>query len=300
MNPDPKPGGQPRLALIQRAIESDRDAAHAGAVTAVGRAAAGGACIVCLPELYDLPYFPRRVAVESWRYAERQPSERVGELGRLAGELGIVLVVPVFEEAAPGVLFNTAVIYDADGSHLGSYRKNHIPDGPGYHEKYYFTPGDRGYPVWETAFGRIGVGVCWDSWFPETARLLALGGADLLLFPTAIGSEPDRPGYSSEDAWRTVMRGHAIANGVFVGAPNRVGVEGPMTYYGGSFVCDPFGEVVASAGQDPQIVFADLDYGKNRELRELLQFFRDRRVDTYGALLRVSPDLGSSDQGSPE
>lgn len=294
MRPHRKSTGQPRLALIQRAVEPDRAAAHRGAVAAIRAAAAGGAHIVCLPELYDLPYFPRQVAVECWRLAERQPSERVRELGRLAGELGIVLVVPVFEEAAPGVLFNTAVLYDADGRQLGSYRKNHIPDGPGYHEKYYFTPGDCGYPVWETAFGRIGVGVCWDSWFPETARLLALGGAELLLFPTAIGSEPDRLGYSSEDAWRTVMRAHAIANGVFVGAPNRVGVEEQMTYYGGSFACDPFGEVIARAGTDPEIVFAELDFGRNRELRELLQFFRDRRPDTYGGLLRVSPDPGPS------
>ena len=290
MRSDPAPRPPPRLALIQRAIEPDREAAHRGAVAAVREAAAEGARIVCLPELYDLPYFPRQVAVESWRLAERQPSERVRELGRLAGELGIVLVVPVFEEAAPGVLFNTALLYDADGNLLGRYRKNHIPDGPGYHEKYYFTPGDVGYPVWDTAYGRIGVGVCWDSWFPETARLLALGGAELLLFPTAIGSEPDRPGYSSEEAWRTVMRGHAIANGVFLGAPNRVGVEGPMTYYGGSFVCDPFGEVIGRAGADPSIVLSDLDFGKNRELRELLQFFRDRRADTYEGLLRISPN----------
>ena len=294
MQADRQPGGRARLALIQRAIEPERDAAHRGALEAVRAAAAGGAQIVCLPELYDLPYFPRRVEVECWRLAERQPSDRVEELGRLAAELGVVLVAPVFEEGAPGVLFNAALLYDADGTLLGRYRKNHIPDGPGYHEKYYFTPGDAGYPVWETAFGRIGVGVCWDSWFPETARLLALGGADLLLFPTAIGSEPDRPGYSSEDAWRTVMRGHAIANGVFVGAPNRVGVEGPMTYYGGTFVCDPFGEVIAQAGADPDIVFADLDFGRNRELRELLQFFRDRRTDTYGGLLRVSPDPGKA------
>ncbi len=293
MPPHRKPAGQLRLALIQRAIEPDRDAAHQGAMAAVRAAAAGGAQVVCLPELYDLPYFPRQVAVEAWRHAERQPSPRVQELGRLAAEAGVVLVAPVFEEAAPGVLFNTAVLYDADGKQLGAYRKNHIPDGPGYHEKYYFTPGDGGYPVWETAYGRIGVGVCWDSWFPETARLLALGGADLLLFPTAIGSEPDRPEYSSEEAWRTVMRGHAIANGVFIGAPNRVGVEGPMTYYGGSFVCDPFGEVLARAGRESEVVFADLDFRKNRELRELLQFFRDRRVDTYGGLLRVAPASGS-------
>ena len=291
MNPEPAAAvpGRPRLALVQRAIEPDRDAAHRAALAAVRRAAAAGARIVCLPELYDLPYFPRRVEVARWRLAEPQPSARALELGRLAGELGVVLVAPVFEEAAPGVNFNTALVFDADGSLLGRYRKQHIPDGPGYHEKYYFTPGDGGYPVWDTACGRIGVGVCWDSWFPETARLLALGGADLLLFPTAIGSEPDRPGYSSEDAWRTVMRGHAIANGVFVGAPNRTGTEGAMTYYGGSFVCDPFGEVPARAGDGDEIVFADLDFGRVRELRELFQFFRDRRTDTYRGLLRVAP-----------
>lgn len=283
-----------RLALIQRAIEPDRGAAHAGAVRAVRRAAEGGAEIVCLPELYDLPYFPRRVEVAGWRLAEPQPSPRVRELGRLAGELGTVLVVPVFEEAAPGVLFNSAFVFDADGKNLGRYRKNHIPDGPGYHEKYYFTPGDGGYPVWRTAFGPIGVGICWDSWFPETARSLALGGAELLLFPTAIGSEPDRPGYSSEDAWRTVMRGHAITNGVFVGAPNRVGVEGALTWYGGSFVADPFGEVIARAGAAAEIVFADLDFRRVRELRELLQFFRDRRTETYRALLGVAPGVPAS------
>ncbi len=292
---DPTAPRRVRLALIQRAVETDRSAAHEAALGAVRQAAGGGAQIVCLPELYDLPYFPRQVRADFWRLAEAQPSPRVREFGQLAGDLGVVLGVPVFEEAAPGVLFNSALVFDANGTLLGCYRKNHIPHGPGCSEKYYFTPGDRGYPVWKTAFGRIGVGICWDSWFPETARALALGGAELLLFPTAIGSEPDRPGCSSEDAWRTVMRGHAIANGVFVGVPNRVGVEGATTFYGGSFACDPFGEVIAQAGSEPKTVLADLDFGRIRELRELLQFFRDRRVSTYGPLLRVAPALGSSD-----
>ena len=278
-----------RLALIQRSVEADREAARQGAEDAVRAAAEEGAGIVCLPELYDLPYFPREVSVELTALAEPQPSPSSAALGRLAAKTGVVLVVPVFEQAAPGVAFNTALIYDADGSLLGRYRKNHIPDGPGYHEKYYFTPGDGGYPVWDTACGRIGVGICWDQWFPETARAFALGGAQLVLFPTAIGSEPDRPGYSSEEAWRTVMRGHAIANGLFLGAANRVGVEGEMTYYGGSFVADPFGEVLARAGDTPDLVFADLDFGRLAELRNLLHFFRDRRVDTYRDLLRVTP-----------
>ncbi len=276
-------------ALVQRAVEPDRDRAHRVAVAAVREAAAGGARIVCLPELYDLPYFPAQVSVERCGLAEPQPSPRALELGRLAGELGLVLVVPVFEEAAPGVAFNTALVFDADGSLLGRYRKNHIPDGPGYHEKYYFTPGDLGYPVWNTAFGRIGVGICWDQWFPEAARALALGGAELLLFPTAIGSEPDRPGYSSEDAWRTAMRAHAIANGVFVGAANRVGREGDAAFYGGSFFAGPLGEVLARAGDRPELVTATLDFGSVADARRLLQFLRDRRVETYGGLLGVAP-----------
>lgn len=278
-----------RLALIQRSVEPDREAARQGAEDAVRAAAEEGAGIVCLPELYDLPYFPREVSVELTALAEPQPSPSSAALGRLAAKTGVVLVVPVFEQAAPGVAFNTALIYDADGSLLGRYRKNHIPDGPGYHEKYYFTPGDGGYPVWDTARGRVGVGICWDQWFPETVRAFALGGAQLVLFPTAIGSEPDRPGYSSEEAWRTVMRGHAIANGLFVGAANRVGVEGDLTYYGGSFVADPFGEVLARAGETPDLALADLDFDRLAELRNLFQFFRDRRVDTYRDLLRVAP-----------
>ena len=282
-----------RLALIQRAVEPDRNDAQRAAIQAIRTAAAAGAQIVCLPELYDLPYFPRQVTVELCRLSEYQPSVRAAELGRLAGTLGVVLIVPLFEQAAPGVAFNTALVFDADGSLLGRYRKNHIPDGPGYHEKYYFTPGDLGFPVFRTAHGRVGVGICWDQWFPETARLLALGGAELILFPTAIGSEPERPGYSSENAWRTVMRGHAIANGVFVGAANRVGIEGETTFYGGSFICDPFGETLAQARAKPELVLADLDFRRIGELRELQHFFRDRRVEAYGGLGRVVPRAAS-------
>ncbi len=278
-----------RLGLIQRAVEPDRDAAQAATLAAVREAAAGGANIVCLPELYDVPYFPREKTVRLCRLAEEQPSARAMELGRLAGELGVVVVVPLFEQAAPGVAFNSALVYDADGSLLGRYRKNHIPDGPGYNEKYYFTPGDLGFPVFETAFGRVGVGICWDQWFPETARCLALGGAEILLFPTAIGTEPERPDYSSEDAWRTVMRGHAISNGLFLGAVNRVGVEGGTTFYGGSFIADPFGETLAQAGSDPAILLADLDLRRIGELRELQHFFRDRRIEAYERLKRITP-----------
>jgi N-carbamoylputrescine amidase len=206
-------------------------------------------------------------------------------MAALAEELGCVLIVPVFEEARPGVYFNTAIVFDADGRELGKYRKTHIPDGPQYHEKFYFTPGNLGYPVFRTRYGTIGVGICWDQWFPEVARILALEGAEVVFYPSAIGSEPDRPGYSSAEAWRTVIRSHAIANGIFVAAVNRVGVEEEMTFYGESFVADPFGEVLVRAGAEEAVLLADLDLGRIRELRELLHFFRDRRVETYRPLL---------------
>jgi N-carbamoylputrescine amidase len=204
----------------------------------------------------------------------------------LSAELGSVLIVPIFEEARPGVYFNTAVVFDADGRELGKYRKTHIPDGPQYHEKFYFTPGNLGYPVFRTRHGTIGVGICWDQWFPEVSRIFALEGAEILFFPTAIGSEPDRPGYSSAEAWRTVIRSHAITNGLFVAAVNRVGVEDQMTFYGESFVCDPFGEILARAGAEEAVLLADIDLGRIRELRELLHFLRDRRIETYEPLLQ--------------
>lgn len=274
-----------RIALLQLEASEDRHENLRKAEARVREAAAGGARIVCLQELFDARYFPQRVDAGRYALAETLPSKTTDHMAALASELSLVLIVPVFEEARPGVYFNTALVFDADGKELGKYRKNHIPDGPQYHEKFYFTPGNLGYPVFRTRFGTLGVGICWDEWYPEVARIFALQGAEILFYPSAIGSEPDRPGYSSAEAWRCVLRAHGIANGVFVAAVNRVGVEDQMSFYGESFVSDPFGELLAEAGGEETVVFADLDRRKIRELRELFHFFRDRRIDTYGPLL---------------
>ncbi len=274
-----------RVALLQLSAGDDAALNLTKTEERIREAASKGASIVCLQELFQSRYFPQRVEVRKYALAEALPSKTTEGMAALAAELGVVLIVPVFEEAQPGVCFNTAVVFDADGRELGKYRKTHIPDGPQYHEKFYFTPGNLGYPVFRTRYGVIGVGICWDQWFPEVARVFALEGAEILFYPSAIGSEPDRPGYSSAEAWRTVIRSHAIANGIFVAAVNRVGVEDEMTFYGESFVADPFGEVLVRAGAEEEVLVADLDLGRIRELRELLHFLRDRRIDTYRPLL---------------
>jgi N-carbamoylputrescine amidase len=274
-----------RIALVQLSASEDAAVNLRRTEEKIREAASRGAQIVCLQELFQSRYFPQRVNVRSYAVAETLPSKTTERMEALAAELEIVLIVPVFEEAQPGVYFNTAVVFDADGRELGKYRKTHIPDGPQYHEKFYFTPGNLGYPVFRTRHAAFGVGICWDEWFPEVARIFALEGAQILFYPSAIGSEPDRPGYSSAEAWRCVLRSHAIANGVFVAAVNRVGVEEQMTFYGESFVASPFGEVLAQAGAEEELLVADLDLGRSRELRELLQFLRDRRIDTYHPLL---------------
>ncbi|MCB0211661.1 MAG: carbon-nitrogen hydrolase [Anaerolineae bacterium] len=281
-----------RVALIQLACSADIEANIAKTEHHIRAAAANGAHIVCLQEIFNTLYFPQQVDVTQYQLAEPLPSPTTERMGQLAAELGIVLILPVFEEAQPGVYFNSTVVYDADGAYLGKYRKNHIPDGPQYLEKYYFSPGDLGYPIFDTRYGKIAVGICWDQWFPEVARIFALQGANIIFYPTAIGSEPDRPDYSSTGAWQTIIRSHGIANGVFVAAVNRVGVEDAMRFYGHSFISNPFGDFLTEAGEDEQIIYADLDYDQIRELRNLFQFFRDRRVDTYGPLLKrvIDPD----------
>lgn len=274
-----------RIALLQLSAFEDAARNQRKTEEKVREAASYGASVVCLQQLFQSRYFPQRVDVRNYALAEALPSKTSERMAALAEELGIVLIVPVFEEARPGVYFNTAVVFDADGRELGKYRKTHIPDGPQYHEKFYFTPGNLGYPVFPTRHGVIGVGICWDQWFPEVARVFALEGAQILFYPSAIGSEPDRPGYSSAEAWRTVIRSHAIANGIFVAAVNRVGVEDEMTFYGESFVADPFGEILVRAGADEEVLIADLDLERIRELRDLLHFLRDRRIETYRPLL---------------
>jgi len=274
-----------RIALLQLSAFEDAAGNQRKTEEKIREAASYGASVVCLQELFQCRYFPQRVDVRNYALAEALPSKASERMAALAAELGVVLIVPVFEEARPGVYFNTALVFDADGRELGKYRKTHIPDGPQYHEKFYFTPGNLGYPVFRTRHGVIGVGICWDQWFPEVARVFALEGAEILFYPSGIGSEPDRPGYSSAEAWRTVIRSHAIANGIFVAAVNRVGVEDEMTFYGESFVADPFGEILVRAGAEEEVLIADLDLGRIRELRELLHFLRDRRIDTYRPLL---------------
>jgi N-carbamoylputrescine amidase len=281
-----KPESTVRVALVQMACSGSRESVRDRAEAYVRQAAAGGAQVVCLQELFDATYFPQEVAVERYALAEQLPSPTTVRFGMLAAELGVVLIVPIFEEAQPGVYFNSVVVFDADGADLGKYRKTHIPDGPQYLEKFYFTPGDLGYKTFATRFGKIGVAICWDEWFPEVARIMALQGAQVLFYPSAIGTEPDRPGYSSAEAWRTVIRSHGIANGLFVAAVNRVGTEDAMTFYGESFVSDPFGEVIAQADGSEQVLLADLPMGRVRESRELLHFLRDRRIDTYKPLLK--------------
>ena len=277
----------PKIAITQLTCSPDIAANVEKHIAAVREAAANGAQIICLQELFDAQYFPQFVDVKSYNFARQLPDNVTITIQNLAKELGVVLIVPIYEEAMAGVYFNTVLVYDADGTYLGKYRKNHIPDGPQYLEKFYFTPGDLGYPVFDTKFGRIAIGICWDEWFPEVARIFALQGANIIFYPSAIGSEPDRPEYSSADAWQCVIRAHGIANNVFIAAPNRVGTEQEMTFYGESFISDPFGTFLVKGDDKDAILYADCDFSKVKEARELLQFFRDRRVDTYAPLLKT-------------
>ncbi len=255
----------------------------------VRQAAAKGAGLVLLQELFETPYFcPDQKA----KYLElAQPMEGnplIARFSALAQELGVVLPISFFERAN-NAFFNSIAIADADGKILGLYRKSHIPNNPGYQEKYYFSPGDTGFKVWDTAVGRIGVGICWDQWFPECARIMALQGAEVLLYPTAIGSEPSDPGYNSKRHWQRTMQGHAAANIMPLLASNRIGVEqhdaADMTFYGGSFIADPTGEMVAEADSETQgLITATFDLDAIRSMRASWGVFRDRRTDLYGPL----------------
>jgi len=278
------------VAAIQMKMPTwDRGANVATAQAHVRAAAAQGAQVVVLPELFELPYFCTEQDGAHFKHARPlEGNPTIAAFSQLAAELGVVIPVSFFEKAGQ-VFFNTVAMVDADGRVLGIYRKTHIPDGPGYCEKYYFTPGDTGYRVWDTRFGRLGVGICWDQWFPECARAMALQGADLLLYPTAIGSEPQDPTIDSARHWQTVMQGHAAANMVPVVAANRSGTEKGrdfcQTYYGSSFIANGSGTMVQQAGRDEECVLTarfDLDALALRRCQWGL--FRDRRPQTYGAL----------------
>ncbi|MCX7646732.1 MAG: N-carbamoylputrescine amidase [Rhodobacteraceae bacterium] len=277
------------VAVTQFACSWDIAANVATAERLVREAAARGARVVLLQELFETPYFcitedPRHLALA--RPFEGNPL--IARFAALAAELGVVLPLSFFERAGEAA-FNAIAMIDADGTVLGRYRKSHIPQGPGYEEKFYFSPGDTGFRVWDTAAGRIGVGICWDQWFPEAARAMALKGAELLLYPTAIGSEPEAPGYDSRPHWETAMRGHAAANIVPLAAANRIGREDQggrfVTFYGSSFLASPTGEVLARAPRDAEAVLtATFDLDAARDLRRSWGVFRDRRPELYGAL----------------
>jgi N-carbamoylputrescine amidase len=280
------------VGLVQMSCALDPNENLAKAEWRVREAAGRGAQIVCLPELFRTQYFCREEKTELFALAEPVPGPTTEALSSLSKDLGIVIVGSVFERRAPGLHHNTAVVIDA-GATVGVYRKMHIPDDPLYFEKFYFAPGDLGAPCFDTRFGRIAVQVCWDQWYPEGARLAALGGALILFYPTAIGwhpAEKDERGAGQLDAWRTVQRGHAIANGIYVAAVNRVGFEGPadagLEFWGHSFVSDPFGKMISKAAVDQEeTLIVECDPAEVEQTRREWPFLRDRRVDAYGPIL---------------
>jgi N-carbamoylputrescine amidase len=281
-----------RIGLVQMACSTDPQENLDKAVARIREAAARGAQIVCLQELFRSQYFCRKEDADLFDLAEPIPGESTEVIGRIAKETGTVVVASLFERRAAGLYHNTAAVLNADGELLGLYRKMHIPDDPLYYEKFYFTPGDLGFRNFDTAYGRIGVLVCWDQWYPEAARLTAMQGADVLFHPTAIGWHPYEKaehGAAQLAAWQTIQRSHAIANGIYVAAVNRVGLEGEpgddLEFWGHSFVSDPFGVVVAEASQDhEEILVTECDPAHSEEVRRNWPFFRDRRVDAFGPL----------------
>jgi N-carbamoylputrescine amidase len=281
------------VGLIQRKCSLDPRENLATAMSGIREAAGRGAQIVCLEELFRSQYFCREENHDCFDLAEPIPGPSTEALGKLAAELRVVVVASLFERRAAGLYHNTAAVIDADGSLLGTYRKMHIPDDPLYYEKFYFTPGDLGVPSFDTRYGRIAVLVCWDQWYPEAARLASLRGANILFYPTAIGWHPSEKrefGAAQLDAWRTIQRSHAIANGIFVAAVNRVGFEGPpdsgIEFWGSSFVADPFGQVLAEASTDAEeTLLVECDPRRIEEVRRNWPFLRDRRTDAYAPLL---------------
>jgi N-carbamoylputrescine amidase len=284
------------VGLVQMRMGADPEENFASALRLVREAARQGANVVCLPELFRTQYFCQREDLRLFDLAEPIPGHSTAELAELARELRVVIVASLFERRAAGLYHNTAVTLNADGALSGIYRKMHIPDDPLYYEKYYFTPGDLGFQATDTAVGRIGTLVCWDQWYPEGARLTALQGAELLFYPTAIGwhpAEKDKYGVAQYEAWQTIQRSHAIANGVFVAAVNRVGIEHGdvmgnradgqgIEFWGGSFLADPFGRIIARASQaDEQVLIGEVDLGLIEETRRNWPFLRDRRIDAY-------------------
>jgi len=283
------------IGLIQDHADADARSNVARAERLIRDAARRGAQIICVKELFNAPYFCKAQHSDRFDLAESIPGPTTDKMQALARELEVVIIVPLFERQAAGIYRNSAAVIDADGSLLGVYRKMHIPDDPLFYEKYYFTPGDDalGFRVWKTRYATIGVLICWDQWYPEAARITSLLGAQVLFYPTAIGWHPDEKdewGAAQVDAWRTAQRAHAIANGVYVAAPNRVGHEDEpgtkgITFFGRSFIADPFGRYLADAGEGEEILVARCDPALIEEVRRNWPFLRDRRVDAYAPIL---------------
>lgn len=286
-----------KTALVQMSMSADKTVNLAKAASMIEQAADGGARLICLPEMFMTPYFCQREDSALFDLAEEFPkSETITTLRAVAKKTKSVVIAPIFERRAPGVYHNSAGIIDADGEIAGFYRKMHIPDDPAFYEKYYFTPGDLGFKAFDTKVGRIATLICWDQWYPEGARLAALNGAVILFYPTAIGWHPDeksRYGAAQHDAWRTVQRGHAIANGVYVAATNRTGLEtddktgSKLEFWGQSFICDPQGVMLSEASvEKEEIISADVDVKHLETIRRNWPFLRDRRIDAYGDITK--------------
>ena len=288
-----------RVGLVQMSMSADPEKNLERAIARVADAAAKGAHVVCLPELFQTQYFCQREDAALFDLAEPIPGPTSNKLAEVAKKLGIVLIASLFEKRAPGVYHNTAAIFAKDGALLGLYRKMHIPDDPLYYEKYYFTPGDLGFKAFDTDVGRLGTLVCWDQWYPEGARLTALQGAQVLFYPTAIGWHPAEKaecGVAQHDAWRTIQRAHAIANGVYVAVVNRVGFEtgdirgksapgAGLEFWGRSFLCDPFGRVIAEASDSKEeTLIGEIDILLLEDTRRNWPFLRDRRIDSYAPI----------------
>lgn len=281
------------VGLIQMKCGSNPQDNLKTALDQIKSAASKGANIVCLPELFLSQYFCQIEDHKYFSLAEPIPGPTAETLSKLASQLSVVIIASLFERRAAGLYHNTATVFDADGKYLGMYRKMHIPDDPLYYEKFYFTPGDLGYKTFATRFGKIGVCICWDQWFPEAARLTALQGAKILFYPTAIGwhpAEKERHGTNQHSAWETIQRSHAIANGVFVAVPNRTGHEAPdggngIDFWGNSFIVNPEGKVMAKASEDKdEVLVAELDLSEVERQRTHWPFLRDRRVDSYNEI----------------
>lgn len=282
-----------KIGLIQTECDSDVAINLKRSESLIKEAADKGAKIVCLQELFYSRYFCQTEDHQSFSLAEPLPGPITEKFQKLAEALKIVLVAPIFEKRAEGIYHNSAAVIDADGSLNGIYRKMHIPDDPCFYEKFYFTPGDLGYKTFSTQYGKIGVLICWDQWFPEAARLCALSGAQILFYPTAIGYQEIDASFAKKQhaAWETIQRSHSIANGLFVASVNRVGQEDAIRFWGQSFVSDPFGEIVAKAdSESSQVLLVECDFSQNEETRQNWPFFRDRRIDSYSQINKIYID----------